>query len=228
MGTLEAGSGTIEITTSLLLLSSGQQRKHRTIQLLVSRQAAAGNAAGLARHRGAEAALTRSRRLAAHGLVESQTTTGGDRLRIGLQRRRDRPLRHHHHDPGILFDTLRLCRRTLTGRGTRAAGRQRSTGIDHRNRTLRYRTATTENRRCQHRGKPLLVHIQSSSGNTESLDPVVIPTSPAPSPSPTRPVPGYRKRSPGQVRCREYKASALHSGSPKPSPSRSADRSRPG
>src|SRR5690349_17704944 len=40
LGALEAGGGTIEITARLLLLSGGQQRQYRAIQLLVGRQPA--------------------------------------------------------------------------------------------------------------------------------------------------------------------------------------------
>jgi hypothetical protein len=41
LGTLQARSGTVEVTTALLLLGGGQQRQHRAVQLLVGRQATA-------------------------------------------------------------------------------------------------------------------------------------------------------------------------------------------
>src|SRR5690606_39157264 len=52
LGTLQTGSGAIEIATTLLLLGGSQQRENRAIQLLVGSQAAAtGNTAGHARGR---------------------------------------------------------------------------------------------------------------------------------------------------------------------------------
>src|SRR5690606_29536254 len=90
LSALQAGSRTIEIATTLLLLGGGQQSENRTIQLLIGRQATtAGNAAGHARNRGAEAPLGRCRRLTAHRRIEGQAATGGDRLQVGLQRCRD-------------------------------------------------------------------------------------------------------------------------------------------
>src|SRR3990167_3597685 len=107
LSTLQAGSSTIQITTTLLLLSRSQQSQNRTIQLLIHGQTAAWNAT---RRRRGITALSSCWRRSTPRLRGDASIQGSITGRERLDRRgTTATTRHHHYHAGVFRQGLRLC-----------------------------------------------------------------------------------------------------------------------